>query len=178
MSGKLENLRRLLRQGYTPAELVAQGYPKTSVYKAAAQLGRRCSPRVSHTAEYAGGVLAYDRPYVLEVAPSKAQLTTELESKTDELIWLTKQTKKECEMSRIEGEEARKTATAERQVQREQEKISRARRLRADALQAHRAGKINNFQLIALTSGRETMDDIESGENCLRSLVADASIRR
>lgn len=177
MAGKLENLRRLLRQGYTPRDLVAQGYPKSSVYKAVDQVRRRGSSRVFHIGAQAEGILVDEKPYILPFQPREAQGTTELEAKLDELTWRTRQIEKEYERYRTEREESHEAAIAEEQARREREKISRARRLFNEALEAHRAGKINNYQLITLTSHRETMDDVESGENLLKGLLADASIR-
>jgi hypothetical protein len=171
MSGKLESLRQLLMQGYTPRDLVTQGYPKSSVYKAADQVRRRGSSRVSRIGAQVDRVLVDQNPYIVQFEPSEAQSTTELEAKLDELTWWTGQIKEEYERGRIEREESQKAAIAEEQERREQERISRARRLFNEAREAHRTGKISNYQLIALTSARETMEDVESGEKALKLLA-------
>ena len=41
MMGKLEDLRRKLKKGHTASELVADGYPKSSVYLALRQIKRK-----------------------------------------------------------------------------------------------------------------------------------------
>jgi hypothetical protein len=179
MSGKLENLRQLLMQGYTPRDLVIQGYPKSSVHKAADQVRRRGSSRVSHIGAQADGIFLVLEPSVLQSEPSEPQGTTEHQAELDELACRrTRQIENEDEWRRTEREESHKAVMAEDRARRERDKRLRARRLFNDALKAHREGKIDNYQLIALTSHRETKDDIESGENCLRALVADASARR
>jgi hypothetical protein len=177
MSGKLENLRQLLLEGYTPRDLVIQGYPKSSVYKAADQVRRGDSSRVSPIGAQVDGLPFGQKPYILQFEPGEAQTTTELEAKLDESTSWTSQIKEEYERARIEREESHKAAIAEEQARREQERISRARRLVNDAHEAYRVGKISKYQLTVLTSSRKTMDDIESGKNTLRGLVADASIR-
>ena len=178
MSGKLENLRRLLSEGYTPSELVAQGHPKSSVYKAAHQLRRRGS-RPSYARVQAEDVPVEYSPYPTEVELSSAigaRAINEPTVRRKDIVSRIDQQYERLRIERIERE-AREAAIAEEQARREQEKISRSRRLFNEALAAHKAGKINNYQLIALTSGRETIDDIESGENLLRGLLASASIR-
>jgi len=178
MSGKLENLRRLLSEGYTPSELVAQGYPKSSVYKAAHQL-RRHGSRASRARVQAEDISVEYNPYPMEVELSPAigaRAINEPIVRRKDVISRIDQEYERLRIERIERE-AREAAIAEEQARREQEKISRARRLFNEALEAHKADKINNYQLIALTSGLDTMDDIESSENLLRGLVADASIR-
>jgi hypothetical protein len=87
----------------------------------------------------------------------------------DTISWIDQQ----YERLRIERE-TREAAIAEEQARREQvQKVEKARaRLFRNAIAAHRAGKIDNYQLIAVTSGRETIDDIERGENDLRLLTA------
>ena len=178
MSGKLENLRRLLSEGYTPSELVAQGHPKSSVYKAAHQLRRRGS-RASYARFQAEDIPVEYSPYPAEVELSSAigaRAINEPTVRRKDIVSRIDQQYERLRIERIERE-AREAAIAEEQARREQEKISRSRRLFNEALAAHKAGKINNYQLIALTSGRETIDDIESGENLLRGLLANASIR-
>ena len=178
MSGKLENLRRLLSEGYTPSELVAQGHPKSSVYKAAHQLRRRGS-RASYTRFQAEDIPVEYSPYPAEVELSSAigaRAINEPTVRRKDIVSRIDQQYERLRIERIERE-AREAAIAEEQARREQEKISRSRRLFNEALAAHKAGKINNYQLIALTSGLETIDDIESGENLLRGLLANASIR-
>ena len=180
MSGKLENLRRLLTQGHTPRDLVAQGYPKTSVYKAAHQLRRRSSLRASGIGAQAEGVFVKDRSYILEVEPSsriEPPAEAQLKVKLDEVI---RRIEQEYERLRIERK-AREAATiAEERARREREQKelnARRRRFFEKALEAHKAGKIENYQLVVLTSGLDTLEDIESAENALRQLVTDTSIR-
>ena len=177
MSGKLENLRRLLRQGYTPTDLVAQGYPKTSVYKAANQLRRGGRVRPSGIRARAEGTLVDDRSYIVGVEPSlgiEPQAATELKAKLDEVIWWIKQIKQECERLRIEMEAARRASVAEEQARREQEKAlynARRRRLFNKLIEAQEAGRIDTYQFTAIFSGLDTLEDIRSSENALRLLA-------
>ena len=118
-------------------------------------------------------------PYPAEVELSSAIGARAINEPTVRRKDVISQIDQQYERLRIERieREAREAAIAEEQARREQEKISRSRRLFNEALAAHKAGKINNYQLITLTSGLETIDDIESGENLLRGLLANASIR-
>ena len=165
-------------QGYAPRVLVAQGYPKSSVYKAANQVRRRGSPPDSHIGAQADGILFVLKPSVLQSEPSEAQGMIERQAEVDQLACPTRQIENEDEWRSADREESGKAVMTEERARRERDKRSRARRLFNDALKAHSEGKIDNYQLIVLTSGRENIDDIESGENLLRALVADASERR
>jgi len=74
--------------------------------------------------------------------------------------------------------EAPQVAIAEEQAKREQarreqvQKVENARaRLFKNAIAAHKAGKIDFHQLLVLTRGQRTLEDIERGKKVLKLLA-------
>ena len=149
MLGKLENLRKLLKQGHAPRDLVAQGYPQTSVYKAARQLRRGRKWRAS--GKRGPGGKGQGGPRLCELVSCLGQEDESLRSET----------------------EARAAAIAARRSGRERQEVeldTRGEGLFNRALAAYEAGTIDSTALVLLAWGGNTLKQIERNEKVLEHL--------
>jgi hypothetical protein len=148
MIGKLENLRTLLKQGHAPRDLVAEGYPRASVYKAARQLRRGGKRRASGKGDRGGGQARVRRYEVLScMEPEDESMRSEIE--------------------------ARGALIAERRAGKQPQELelrARGEALLNKALAAHSIGGIDSSALLFLASGGNTLPEIERKEKLLGHL--------